>query len=132
MPRLTPSSTVSPGFTFASCARSSAIVGVDTPFTDDDHVGGAQLADRVAPAVERGDDDAARTRDDLVAEALAARRRPATRCEIDISRRSAWRTALSLTPGGTISFAGTSVAPSWIHGKSDSNMLARRSNTSTK
>jgi len=41
-------------------------------------------------------------------------------------------TALSLTPGGTISFAGTSVEPEWSHGKSDSNMLARRSKTSTK
>ena len=40
--------------------------------------------------------------------------------------------AWSLTPGGTIRSAGTSVAPLWIHGKSDSNMVARRSKTSTK
>ena len=74
------------------------------------------------------DDDAARACDDLVAEppqrdggrdALRDRHL----AQVGLAQRRC-----RSRPAGRSSFAGTSVAPSWIHGKSDSNMLARRSN----
>ena len=121
-----------PGCALRKRVRSAVIVGVGLPLIATITSSGWSLPTASLLDVERGDDDAARRRRDLVAEPPQRDRGGDALRDRSSARRSALTLLRVVEPGGTIRFAGTSVAPAWMHGKSDSSMLARRSNTSTK